>query len=85
MKNQSVIFDNGTGCFNAGFSENYSPHVIFPTIVGKPKNPNLMVGMDQKDFYVGNDAQAKLSLLNVSNPIKKGIIQVLPFYITMSS
>lgn len=75
-KKQSVIFDNGTGWFKAGFSENYSPHVVFPTIVGEPKNPNLMVGMDQKDFYVGNEAHAKLSLLKISNPMQKGVIQV---------
>lgn len=75
-RKQAIIFDNGSGCFKAGFSENYSPHSIFPSIVGIPKNPNLMVGMDQKDFYVGNEAQAKMSLLNIYKPIKNGIIEV---------
>lgn len=60
--NPAVIFDNGSGVFKAGLGDDDSPRVVFPTIVGKPKNPSLMVGMDQKDFYVGADAQAKRNL-----------------------
>lgn len=33
-----------------------------------------MVGMDQKEFYVGNEAASKESLLEISHPLKKGQI-----------
>lgn len=74
MRSPAIIFDNGSGFFKAGFSEDFAPLVTFPTIVGKAKNQNLMIGMDQKEFYVGNEAASKLSLLSVSSPIVKGEI-----------
>lgn len=72
--NPAVIFDNGSGSFKAGLGDDDAPRVVFPTIVGKPKNPSLMVGMDQKDSYVGAEAQQKRNLLYISNPIEHGHI-----------
>lgn len=74
-KNSAIIFDNGSGLFKAGFSEDFAPFVAFPTIVGKAKNQNLMIGMDQKEFYVGNEAASKMNLLQISNPIVRGVIE----------
>ncbi len=62
-KNLPVIFDNGSGLFKAGLSEDYTPSIIFPTIVGTPKNSNLIIGMDQKDFFVGHEATLKKNVL----------------------
>jgi actin len=72
--NPAVIFDNGSGLFKAGLGDDDSPRVMFPTIIGKPKNPSLMVGMDQKDSYVGKEADEKRPLLYISNPIQHGHI-----------
>ena len=55
-KNLPIIFDNGSGYFKAGFAEDFNCSVYFPTVVGTPKSSNLMIGMDQKDFFVGNEA-----------------------------
>jgi len=33
-----------------------APRAVFPSIVGRPKMPGIMVGMDQKDSYVGDEA-----------------------------
>ena len=74
-KKSAVIMDNGSGVFKAGFSEDFAPCVTFPTIVGKAKDPNLMIGMDQKEFYVGNEAASKLPLLNIVKPIERGVVQ----------
>lgn len=74
-KTPAIIFDNGSGIFKAGFSEDFAPFVTFPTIVGKAKNQNLMIGMDQKEFYVGNEAASKPNLLHISRPIVKGQIE----------
>jgi actin, other eukaryote len=73
----AVIFDNGSGLFKAGMGDDYTPRVVFPTITGKPEKPNLMVGMDQKELYVGPEAYQKRSLLKLGYPIKRGFIEEL--------
>jgi actin, other eukaryote len=36
--------------------------------------PSIMVGMDQKEAYVGDEAEAKKGVLVLKNPISHGII-----------
>lgn len=43
-----VVIDNGSGNCKAGLSGEDAPRTEFPTVVGKPKMPSIMVGMDQK-------------------------------------
>lgn len=62
---QSVILDNGSGFFKAGLSEDYNCSINFPTIVGTPKNSNQIIGMDQKDFFVGHEANQKKNVLSI--------------------
>ena len=71
----SLVIDNGSGITKAGFSGDDAPRAVFPTIVGKPKTPGIMVGLDQKDVYVGAEANDKRTVLNISYPIKQGLIQ----------
>jgi len=51
-----IMFDNGSGMCKAGFAGDDAPRSVFPSIVGRPKMPGIMVGMDQKDSYVGDEA-----------------------------
>ena len=51
-----VVIDNGSGSCKAGLSGEDAPRIEFPSIVGKPKMPSIMVGMDQKEAYVGHEA-----------------------------
>jgi actin beta/gamma 1/actin len=65
----AVIIDNGTGFIKAGFEGEDSPKVVLPTLIGKPKMPGIMVGMDQKEFYVGEEVIEKQEFLNIATPI----------------
>jgi len=70
----SIIVDIGSGSIKAGFSGEDGPRSVFSSIVGIPKMPGLLVGMEQKERYVGNEALSKLEIMNFLNPIKKGEI-----------
>jgi len=42
----AVVIDNGSGMCKAGVAGEDAPKACFPSIVGKPKLPGIMVGMD---------------------------------------
>ncbi len=73
-KNQAVVIDNGSGMCKAGLSGDDAPRSSFPSIVGRPKYENIMVGMNNKDVYVGEEAQAKKGVLKLNYPIEHGIV-----------
>ncbi|KAJ5070421.1 actin [Anaeramoeba ignava] len=72
---ETLVIDNGSGMIKAGFAGDDAPRAVFPTIIGKPKYLAVMVGMGHKYSYIGDEAQARRGLSNISYPIEHGIVR----------
>jgi len=70
----ALVIDNGSGMCKAGFAGDDAPRAVFPSIIGRPRHPGIMVGMDTKEAYVGDEAQVKRGVLSLRYPIEHGII-----------
>jgi actin, other eukaryote len=71
---QPIVIDNGSGMCKAGFAGDDAPRGVFPCIVGRPKNTEVMVGLNYEDSYIGDEAQLKRGVLSLRYPIEHGIV-----------
>ena len=70
----NIVIDNGTDCCKAGFSAEEGPRTVFPSYVGYPKYFSDIIGRDKTEYFVGDDAEAKRCVLDLTCPIKRGEI-----------
>jgi len=71
------VVDNGSYTIKAGIGGADDPRWcdVFPCITGCPKIKPAMVGSDWKSVYIGQEADARRDILNLSRPIERGIIE----------
>eukprot|EP01060_Flectonema_neradi_P008994 TRINITY_DN16437_c0_g1_i3.p1 TRINITY_DN16437_c0_g1~~TRINITY_DN16437_c0_g1_i3.p1 ORF type:complete len:421 (+),score=84.82 TRINITY_DN16437_c0_g1_i3:68-1330(+) len=72
----AVVVDLGSGSIKVGFSGDDAPRQTVPCIEGKPvKGEKKGINKDMKDTYVCSHAYKLREKLQITSPIKKGLVQ----------
>lgn len=71
----AIIIDPGALHVRVGFVGEEGPRVTFPTVIGRPKVPGIMVGSEQRDYLVGTQATQMSESFKLSYPIRHGGVE----------
>jgi len=69
-----LVLDNGSGMCKIGFSGDDAPRSVFPCIVGRTKHELSMIGLDDTNIFIGDEAQVLRGILTLSYPLCHGIV-----------
>ena len=72
-----IVFDNGSGYLKAGFSNNDSPMVTVPALIGRPmlRYAEKIENVELKPLMIGDEVTPVRSLLELTYPMEEGIIK----------
>lgn len=70
-----IIIDIGSDFIKAGFSGEDGPRSVFRNLIGRPKMPGLIIGSDQRDYFVGPEAEEKRGILVIKSPVERGVVE----------
>jgi actin len=70
-----VVIDNGSSTIKAGFAGDDAPRKIFPSVIGYTKKHPINMALDEKSYYVGEEANLMRGRLEMHRPIKDSLIQ----------
>eukprot|EP01043_Picozoa_sp_COSAG02_P051719 COSAG02_NODE_5479_length_4291_cov_5.207777_2_plen_549_part_00 len=65
----ALVIDNGISTIKVGFVGDDVPVATFPAVIGRGRHVYRLVGMDQTDFWVGEEALAKRGVLVLRYPM----------------
>ncbi|XP_061263306.1 actin isoform X2 [Bos javanicus] len=72
--NVPLICDYGSGFSKVGFAGTEAPLAVFPTILGKLRHEKLLVGMEEEDWFIGNEVPKNQGKLNLLYPVSRAAI-----------
>ncbi|XP_075056672.1 actin-related protein T3 [Mixophyes fleayi] len=70
----AIVIDNGSGLIKVGVSGDKEPRFIYTNIIGRAKARSVMIGGGQKEYFIGEEAQAKRGILSIKYPVEHGVI-----------
>ena len=72
-----IVCDNGTGFVKCGYAGTNFPSHIFPSLIGRPiiRSTTKVNNIEVKELMVGEDASTLRQLLEISYPMKNGIVR----------
>uniref|UniRef100_UPI0035900855 uncharacterized protein isoform X3 n=1 Tax=Myxine glutinosa TaxID=7769 RepID=UPI0035900855 len=71
---KAVVLDCGSGVLKAGVAGESGPRCVVPTVLGKPRLAQYMIGGPSRNVYIGNDAQAMRGALALHYPMENGVV-----------
>ena len=77
MSDPVIVFDNGSGYLKAGLSNKETPSVTVPALIGRPmlRYAEKIEDFELKPLMIGDEVTPVRSLLELTYPMKEGIIQ----------
>lgn len=65
----AIVIDTGEYEMRLGFSDDLLPSVCFWNLIGKPKSEEIILGVDQKKLYIGDEIIGKEDFLEIQSVI----------------